>query len=180
MMDPRDVGVEPVPVASTDMNCWAASYEVLRDVKLPFAKQKAQIGMFLNLRASDFFSNPNDFFEPVGELKSNQLSIKKSTVELRNQNRKFLDVLALHFQTSVDVAKLKGRFVAGKKNQNQTTWIEFPTGDKVLRLYERPNEFSVGNDSFLDHPGVDGAISVSMEGNPNKGCIREIKHLKGT
>ena len=41
-MDPRDVGVEPVPVASTDMNCWAASYEVLRDVKLPFAKQKAQ------------------------------------------------------------------------------------------------------------------------------------------
>lgn len=355
MMDPRDVGFEPVPVANIDMNCWAASYEVLRDFKLPFAKQKAQIGMFLNARASHFFSNSNAFFQNLGTLKSNQLSPKKSTLEQRNQNRKLMDVLSLIYENQlgpahtalwidedlyfektnsgsedpfrlntyegvvtpflpeeegmmgeiikfsrlktetlpdleefadqnpfdeeapkkipsqiakkyiydqtaiagggegrilitrinnfkmvqdpttkratipdaaklssffqeqdvcrisesndkptkfiyrldkdltlrifgrngdkqgVEIAKIKGKFVNGKKsNPNQTTWIEFPSGDKVLRLYERPNEFSVGNDSFLDHPGVDGAISVSFEGNPNKGCIREIKHLKGT
>jgi len=84
-----------------------------------------------------------------------------------------LTLFVLNAKTGVEVAKIKGNPVEKKEADGSITWLEFPSGGKTLRMYQK------GEREFLfDHPGVITAHPLGTSGADGSGCAREPRYLR--
>lgn len=86
---------EPVEV-SVGFNCWMVLYEILRDIKKPFAERKMTFSFFGSAIAGPMFT-AGATFSDVGKIKKPEWQ-PKANAAARNANRAVGDVLAIHSQ----------------------------------------------------------------------------------